>query len=216
MDLDPDLQGADTAGPQQLSQPLNSEPPPMNRRLLSAALAACLCAAALSPVTTAQAQMSIRFEKKVVEDLRRGDRDGVTAYLLSNGNPGATDNEGQPLLVIAAQEERSDMAALLLHHGARVDASDRLGNTPLFWAAERGSEPVARILIDAGADVNAQNRQGQTPLIAAVRAENLQIVRTLVAAGADPRIADFTGRDAFGWAIGPRGPLLVNELNKAQ
>lgn len=186
----------------------------MIRRLIAPALAAAvLCLTAAPP---AQAEMAIRFEKKVVEDLRRGDREEVNAFLLSNGNPGATDNEGHPLLVIAAQENKPEIAKLLLRHGARVDTPDRMGNTPLFWAAEKGAEPVAHTLIEAGANLDAQNRQGLTPLMAAVRTGNMQIVRALIAAGADPRVADYTGRDAFGWATGPRGPLLVSELNKAQ
>jgi ankyrin repeat protein len=190
----------------------------MTRRPFAALVLVALSAMVLTVTTAAPAgaDMSIRLEKKVVGDLRRGDRDAVSSYLLTNGEPDATNNDGEPLLVIAARHNKPDMIDLLLRHGARVNATDRLGNTALFWAADAGHTPITRALIEAGAKVDSQNRQGLTPLMTAVRAGHMEIVRTLVAGGADPRTADYTGRDAFGWAVGPRGPLLVNELNKAQ
>lgn len=185
----------------------------MPRRLF-AALAVFVCLGLLWPAA-ASANMEVRLEKKVVDDIGRGDIDALTGYLLADGNPGARDNTGQPLLVIAARANRLDMVQLLLRHNARPDQIDDLGNTALLWAAREGHREVAQVLLDAGADLEVPNRQGLTPLMAAVRTGSLPLVRLLVAAGADPRASDYTGRDAFGWAEGPRGPLLVNELNKA-
>lgn len=185
----------------------------MPRRRLSAVVLAALL---FGLPAGAGAEMAIRFEKEVVEQIRKGDLHALTTYLLGDGNPGATDNQGQPLLVIATRAGRPDMVELLLRHRARVDAQDRLGNTALFWAAEEGRVDIAETLIAAGAQLDPQNSHGLTPLMAAVRDGQVQVVRRLIAAGADPRVSDYTGRDAFGWAGGARGPLVMNELNKAR
>ncbi|WP_404382018.1 ankyrin repeat domain-containing protein [Caenispirillum salinarum] len=190
----------------------------MLRRFTAAVLLGTFCAAGLAALAPApaQAEMSIRLEKKVVEDLRRGDAEALRAYLLGKGEPDATNNEGEPLLVVATRQNRPDMVELLLRHDARPDKRDGMGSTALYWAADGGAGAIVSTLVDAGARLDVQNDQGLTPLMAAVRKGNMDVVRALIAAGADPRIADYTGRDAFGWATGPRGPLLVNELNKAR
>ncbi|SOD99081.1 ankyrin repeat domain-containing protein [Caenispirillum bisanense] len=183
-------------------------------RRSAAVLAATLILLAAAP--DAQANMIIRFEKEVVENIRDGNAQGLTAYLLGGGNPAATDNDGQPLLVVATRANRLDMIETLLHHGARPDAVDRLGNTALYWAAEAGHAHIVERLLTAGAKTDNQNRQGVTPLMAAARDGQVAVVRQLVTAGADPRLSDYTGRDAFGWAGGPQGNRVTAELNKAK
>lgn len=186
-------------------------------RLLSAiTIAAVVAAVLLLAPGMAQADMTIRFEKEVVENIRDGNAQGLTSYLLGGGNPGATDNEGQPLLVVAARANRAEMIGQLLQHGARIESPDRFGNTPLYWAAEIGNVPVAERLLAAGAKPNGQNRQGVTPLMAAARNGHVNVVRVLIQAGADPRMSDYTGRDAFGWVGGARASQVTAELNKAR
>ncbi|SDK68895.1 ankyrin repeat domain-containing protein [Streptomyces indicus] len=60
--------------------------------------------------------------------------------------------EGTPLHQCAARGA-ADSVAVLLAHGAAVDASDEFGHTPLWHAVCSGSEQSIRALIDAGADV---------------------------------------------------------------
>ncbi|GAA0572299.1 ankyrin repeat domain-containing protein [Caenispirillum bisanense] len=183
---------------------------------VTAAIAAVLAAVFLLAPLPAAANMTIRFEKEVVENIRDGNAQGLTSYLLGGGNPGATDNEGQPLLVVAARTNRPEMIGQLLQHGARVEAPDRLGNTALYWAAEIGHGAVVERLLAGGAKPNTQNRQGVTPLMAAARNGHVNVVRLLVQAGGDPRLSDYTGRDAFGWAGGARASQVTAELNKAR
>ncbi len=70
----------------------------------------------------------------------------------------------------AAWNALSDVAALLIQHGASVDATDREGWTPLMCVAESYAEAdekaprlaVARILLDSGANPKAVNKSNQT------------------------------------------------------
>ena len=59
-----------------------------------------------------------------------------------------------------------DCVALLLQHGASVDALCKDGRTPLHWAAGITTDNAiacATLLIDAGADVEARDHSGKTP-----------------------------------------------------
>jgi ankyrin repeat protein len=55
-----------------------------------------------------------------------------------------------------------DIAALLLGHGADVDADNGGGMTPLMFAAMFGRYEVARRLQDHGASLKRRNRLGLT------------------------------------------------------
>jgi uncharacterized protein len=102
----------------------------------------------------------------------------------------------------------------LLYYKAEVDPRDQFGNTPLHWAAQRGNTAVLQMLIGAKAAIDPQNRQGVTPLMMAAKAGNIPAVRLLLKNGADPHRADFTGRDAIGWADGK--PAIVQLLRVAK
>lgn len=63
-----------------------------------------------------------------------------------------------------------DVAAILIAHGANVNATDRpLGFTPLHFAAAECNGPVADILINSGAEKGWQSKQKETPLQVAKR-----------------------------------------------
>ena len=56
------------------------------------------------------------------------------------------------------------MAAVLLLHGANVNARDSEGKTPLHFAAQQGTLQAVEWLLKNGADVNAKDNKGVTPL----------------------------------------------------
>lgn len=64
----------------------------------------------------------------------------------------------------AATGGNSEIVALLLKHGATVDAIAPNGSTPLMMAAMFGSTEAVRQLLDAGADPDLKNAGGQTAL----------------------------------------------------
>jgi len=56
------------------------------------------------------------------------------------------------------------MVALLLDHGADVNAKTNQGDTPLHYASWRFEYDLAELLVAKGADINATDKDGQTPL----------------------------------------------------
>jgi len=58
----------------------------------------------------------------------------------------------------------TNIAALLLGHGANVNATDGEGKTALHFAAQQGTLQAVEWLLKNGADVNAKDNKGTTPL----------------------------------------------------
>ena len=80
-----------------------------------------------------------------------------------------------PLHIAAEQMDasRSDStafgtAAVLLEHGADVNAQNRVGMTPLHIAAVADDAEMTFVLFEAKADLNQRNHNGATPLEEAV------------------------------------------------
>jgi len=131
-----------------------------------------------------------------------GKTDELIRVLQSGRQPDVPDGKGETALHYAAQLGDQRMVNALLYYKATVDPRDQFGNTPLHWAAQRGDLAILHMLIDAKAAIDPQNKQGVTPLMMAAKAGQTQAVRLLLKDGADPHRADFTGRDAAGWANG--------------
>jgi uncharacterized protein len=87
-------------------------------------------------------------------------------------------------------------AALLIEHGAEVDAFGRgwMTGTALHSAASRLQADVVRILLDAGANPDVRQSAGWTPLHAAAMNGDLASADLLLAAGADPTATNDEGR----------------------
>jgi ankyrin repeat protein len=86
-------------------------------------------------------------------------------------------------LYLAAQGKRTDVAKVLLRHGAEVDPTLRqIEVTPLFMAAERGDEAMVRLLVAGGADPLRTNWNMMTPFAMASVRGNLGCMRALLPA----------------------------------
>ncbi|MCY4015172.1 MAG: ankyrin repeat domain-containing protein [Gammaproteobacteria bacterium] len=103
----------------------------------------------------------------------RGDRGGSVARVRELIEQGADVNvrnhKGQSALHCAAKAGFVDIVALLLDHGAQVDAEDRAGETPLATALRSSVKDKARLLavvdllVVAGADPDHADHAGRTP-----------------------------------------------------
>jgi len=76
--------------------------------------------------------------------------------------------------------------ALLLDHGANLEAAGEGGITPLMSAAANGNLELVAMLLDHGADVNKESPYGWTALAEATLFQRGDVVRFLLERGADP------------------------------
>lgn len=111
---------------------------------------------------------------------QRPNRAMVVRLLLAAGaQVDARDDRGNTALIKNAWDP--DIAALLLQHGANINASRNDGWTPLFSAS---SPELARFLILHGANIYVRDKDGKTPLEAAKQYGNPEVVAVLEAAEA--------------------------------
>src|SRR6202034_1484452 len=131
------------------------------------------------------------------------------------------DAYGETALIWAAQENHAEAAAILIAHGADVNArtnpleraKDRFGLegvltilphgnwTPLMYAARQGSLEAARTLVDRGATLNLTDPDGSTALLLAIINGHYDTAALLAEKGADPNIADASGMAALYAAV---------------
>ncbi len=75
--------------------------------------------------------------------------------------------ENQTPLMMTVGYNNTDMAKLLIKHGANLNLKNKNGNTALMNAAYNRKLVAVNFLLDKGADVNAKNNDGDTALIMA-------------------------------------------------
>lgn len=127
---------------------------------------------------------------------------------------------GHTALLTAALDRRTEIAKLLIAHGADVNAADQGGTTPLIACAPDHDYPVnaeaelVRLLINKGANVNAADTDGWTALLGAAFYGDLEFVQLLTAAGADVVHADSRGRTAKSVAAECDRQGVVNFLDR--
>lgn len=103
--------------------------------------------------------------------------------MLSRGvDPNAVDEQGMPLLLLAAREKSNDVAMLLMQDKRTdVDKLDPAGENAMMLAAIAQDAPLVKALIDKGAEVN---KKGWTPLHYAASIGDDAIVKMLLEASA--------------------------------
>ena len=118
------------------------------------------------------------------------------------------------LLHLAAEGGHVDAVALLIKHGATVDAVNCCGRTPLMLGI--ASDDIVKYLIELGADVNHQDEMGYTALILLVFEINFEsLLPFLLGAGANPKLFDKYGKSVVHYASERCGcllPLIANGI----
>jgi ankyrin repeat protein len=108
-------------------------------------------------------------------------------WLAHERSPG-----GSTALHLAAHAGHREVVALLLAHGADVDARAlaRMARTPLQVAVSMNRIEIARLLLDHGADADLSDLLGWRALHLAALRGQADLVRLLLAHGADADAVD--------------------------
>ena len=94
-----------------------------------------------------------------------GDLAAVKQALTDGADPNAKDSQsGSTMLATAALMGHTEVVALLLEHGAEVNAKSRDGSTPLHTAAFLGRVETVKLLLEKGADTTLRNNMGGTAI----------------------------------------------------
>ncbi|KAF8417826.1 ankyrin repeat-containing domain protein [Tirmania nivea] len=93
------------------------------------------------------------------------------------------DRDGHTPLYAATMNNDSASVALLLEHGAEIQASDTQSN-PLLYAVHMGNHDIIQLLLNAGANPGAVSAHGFTLLHIAVASDDHITVKMLLEAGA--------------------------------
>lgn len=123
----------------------------------------------------------------VADAARRGDLDTVRTLLREGADVNGAQGDGMSALHWAAERGDGEMAQMLIHAGAAVEAVTRIGPyTPLHVASTAGRASVIELLLEAGADVSAStSTSGVTPLHLAAASGSAEAVSTLLDHGAE-------------------------------
>lgn len=131
---------------------------------------------------------------------------GVVETLIALGcNVNHTNTYGNTPLHEAVHLGLSDIASMLLAHGADPKIANHKGSTPLHFMcydAVDSNDPsksvdILKTIVAAGADVSARDNKGMTPLLACCVGGRLDLIAALLALGADAHATDNDGRDAY-------------------
>ena len=94
-----------------------------------------------------------------------GNTEALKQALADGADPNAMNMEfGSTLLSTTALMGHTAAVAMLLEHGADINAKSRDGGTALHAAAFFGHAETAKLLLEKGADTTIQDSQGATPL----------------------------------------------------
>lgn len=107
-----------------------------------------------------------------------------------------------PLIEAAARgDDCAGVVAVLVEHGAELEAVDDQGRTALLWACCASAPQMLQALIDAGASIHAVDSDGASGLHHAATFGLDDIARTLIAAGADVNLRDAKGKSPLALAM---------------
>ena len=145
----------------------------------------------------------LTFEQSV----NHSDNQAIAYYIAKGQDVNQKNEEGVPLIVIAAYQADPEIVNKLIQAGADVNAKvndktlanlyfDDAANKPtnpvklegftaLIVASAQGNLENVKALLAAGADINAVSAKGISALIAASGQGHLEIVKTLLESGAD-------------------------------
>lgn len=152
---------------------------------------------ASEPVETTAPEAQGATATGLHEAVKAGKPSLVKAALAQTTNLEIRDAEDHTALMVAALEDRSTSARLLIQAGADVNAkSQQYGTSVLMMAAMKGYHEVVAELLAAGAKVNETNKSKFTALMLAARGNHKTVIQQLLNAGARKDMKDSSGKKA--------------------
>ena len=89
----------------------------------------------------------------------------LATLLLNHGaKVNLTDNDGNTVLIIAAENVKPEVLQILVDGGADINLANKEGQTALMNAADSDDLESVRLLLQAGAKVNVKNKDGETAI----------------------------------------------------
>ena len=134
--------------------------------------------------------LSLHFLDQLNNDLYRaaliGDTKNLKPVLSFGGNPDISDGQfNRTALHVAALNNNTEFAKLLLERGAEIDVRDESNKTPLHAAAFNNSTEAAKLLLERGAKIEAKDVSNNTPLHHAAFKNSTEAVKLLLERGAE-------------------------------
>jgi len=188
--------------------------------------------ATASPATAAKPSERTAEEIALMDAAIKGDTAAAKELLERGTNPNTKDPDGRTPLTEAAYYGYTEIATLLLEHGADVFARKVHGETAyemaaghqeiaqmikrevnLLDACSKSDLKLAKELLDQGAHANVRDPDGRTPLTEAVWNRNVELVNLLLERGANPNTKKNDGASPLSIAQG-KGYKEVAELLK--
>lgn len=130
-------------------------------------------------------------------------REALAARLLASlravllAQPGVSTRHrrgGRPVLHVLAEFGMPDAIALLVRHGAEVDARSTYGRTAAHVAALGDQVPALRRLVKLGANLEIRDQDQATPALLAARHAAVAALKELKRHGADMGVCDVHGK----------------------
>ncbi|MBY0515542.1 MAG: ankyrin repeat domain-containing protein [Bacteriovoracaceae bacterium] len=98
--------------------------------------------------------------EKVLNAAAAGDLATVKSYLDAKGWIEMRNNNGETILMKAAQAQLTEVAEMLIAQTAEVNAKDLVGETSLMKAVRKSNTAMVELLLASGADANLTNAKG--------------------------------------------------------
>lgn len=112
-----------------------------------------------------------------------GDADGVAVALRQGAQIETRDDQSRTPLLLAALNDRLDVARILVHLGADPNAMDNRSDNAWLVTGVTGSVAMAELLLTAHPDLTLRNRFGGTSLIPASERGHVDYVRRVAHTG---------------------------------
>ena len=94
----------------------------------------------------------------------KGDVSTIEEVLRAGVPVDYIDEIDRTVLMIAAQNSRTEVIPMLLQNGANVNKQNSVGNTAMHWAAYGNKPEAIALLVEHGASVNIRNNKGEKPI----------------------------------------------------